>query len=256
MAKTGSYIKLDRGLKNNSLWLLEKPFTKGQAWVDLLILAQGVDKSREYRGKQQMMIHGNVYTSIYFLANRWGWGRTKVYRFLEKLMMDNMITVSGWSVDPDTGDTLHRKKAILSTGQSGDTTNRNKNDTTSDTIITIANWELYQYDDTTNDAKHEPVRRTVRRYYSPDSQEKDTDNVLTEKDKNIPPKSPKGGHSSPKLPRTEEEIDFDRDLGGLPKLDDIPCEADGTKRDIPERVRHLFGYYGAYWRYIERCNTK
>ena len=243
MAKTGSYIKLDRGLKNNSLWLLEKPFTKGQAWVDLLILAQGVDKSREYRGKQQMMIHGNVYTSIYFLSNRWGWGRTKVYRFLEKLMMDNMITVSGWSIDPDTGDTLHRKKAILSTGQSGDTANRNKNDTTSDTIITIANWELYQYDDTTNDTKHEPVRRTVRRYYSPDSQEKDTDNVLTEKEKRKPPKSPTGGQS----PSGEEPVrgtDAFRNRSHL-----LLKEDEGTVDDIPMVYRDMYDNFPDYWRY-------
>ena len=50
-------------------------------------------------------------------------------------------------------------------------------------------------------------------------------------------------------PRTEEEIDPEVDLAGFPSADEMPCEADGTKRDIPPRVRHLFYDYGAYWRY-------
>ena len=59
MAKTGSYIKLDRGLKNNSLWL-EKPFSKGQAWVDLLMLAQGIEMDKHSRGQIQHMKPGVV----------------------------------------------------------------------------------------------------------------------------------------------------------------------------------------------------
>lgn len=58
------------------------------------------------------------------------------------------------------------------------------------------------------------------------------------------------------LPKTEDEIDFDRDLGGLPNIEDLPEEADGTKRDIPPRVRGLFTDYGAFRRYIIRCHTK
>ena len=148
LAKTGSFIKLDRGLKNNSLWLMEKPFTKGQAWVDLLMLAQGVDKNREYRGKQQRVFRGNVYTSLYYLSDRWGWGRSKVYRFLERLMIAEMIVVQGWKIDDTTNRTVHR------------TTSDTKHDTTSDTTITIVNWDLYQYSETTNDTTNSPVRRT------------------------------------------------------------------------------------------------
>ena len=58
--------------------------------------------------------------------------------------------------------------------------------------------------------------------------------------------------SARSLPKTIGEIDFDRDLGGMPDLDEMPQEADGTKRDIPQRVRKLFdGDYRAYRRFVE-----
>ena len=95
MAKTGSFIKLDRGLKTNTLWL-EKPFSKGQAWVDLLLLAQGIEKEKQYRGQIQRMEPGTVYTSIRYLEKRWGWSRNKVYRFFEFLIGEGMIAVKGW----------------------------------------------------------------------------------------------------------------------------------------------------------------
>ena len=63
------------------------------------------------------------------------------------------------------------------------------------------------------------------------------------------------------LPFSIEDIVPERDLDGFPDYEHMPCEADGTKRDIPPRVRKLFnGDYGAYHRYMERmygeCSTK
>ena len=192
MGRTGSYIKLDRGLKNNSLWT-EKPFSKGQAWVDLLMLAQGVEKSREYRGKRQVMHRGCVYTSIYFLSDRWGWSRMKVYRFLEKLMIDEMIVVQGWEIDETSKRTVHR------------TTNETTIRTTDETTISIVNWALYQYSETSNETKRRPVRcnvdetskRTHNRIYT----EKDT-----EKERNIPPKSPKGDNPPSGIPEMYRDM--------------------------------------------------
>jgi len=147
MAKTGSFIKLDRGLKNNSLWL-ERPFSKGQAWVDLLILSQGVDKEKVYKGKTQIMERGKVYTSVYFLSNRWGWSRNKVYRFLQDLVHDEMIAVKGWIID-GTID-----------GTNNGTIKRTNNDTKNGTIITIENWEFYQDSESNNGTNNGTKKRT------------------------------------------------------------------------------------------------
>lgn len=146
MAKTGSYIKLDRGLKTNSLWL-EKPFSKGQAWVDLLLLAQGVDKEKQYRGQIQHQKPGEVYTSILYLSNRWGWGRNKVYRFLELLIKSGMIEIQGRTRD----GTINR------------TRNGTYNGTTNGTIISIENWALYQTSETNDDTNDGTLNGTTKR---------------------------------------------------------------------------------------------
>jgi len=225
VGRTGSYIKLDRGLKNNSLWT-EKPFSKGQAWVDLLMLAQGVEKSREYRGKRQVMHRGCVYTSIYFLSDRWGWSRMKVYRFLEKLMIDEMIVVQGWRTDETTNRTVHR------------TTNETKSKTTDETTISIVNWALYQYSETTDDTKHRPVRSSVDETTNEThkrKKEKDTEIERKEKNKKESP-SPlplNGGGDSPKAMR-------------LKPIDE------GTVDDIPEEFRDFCKTYADYWRFRNR----
>lgn len=85
------WIKLDRNIQNHWLWK-DKPFTKGQAWIDLILLAnhqdgEFVSGSSKVDGKR-----GVVYKSMLFLADRWGWERKKVKRFLDVLEMDGMVT--------------------------------------------------------------------------------------------------------------------------------------------------------------------
>ena len=202
MAKTGSYIKLDRGLKSNSLWL-EKPFSKGQAWVDLLLLAQGVDKEKQYRGKIQQQKSGVVYTSVLYLTSRWGWSRNRVYRFLEYLENAGMVEIQGRTRN--------------------DTTNGTQNCTTNGTIIAIEKWALYQCDDTKDDTKNGTQNRTRngthnRKQYTKESNKE-----------NIPPKSPTGGLSPSGYPypcglfekpvwMTDDEWVVSRDM----TVDDIP----------------------------------
>ena len=110
-------------------------------------------------------------------------------------------------------------------------------------IITIVNYEEYQ----------NPTMKTTRKQQSnnnhltiiqPHTNTYNTVNTL----------NAEKTRSARSLPRTVNEIDFDRDLGGLPNLDEMPQEADGTKRDIPQRVRKLFdGDYRAYRRYLENA---
>lgn len=85
------WIKLDRKILDHWLWQ-KKPFSEGQAWIDLLLMANHEDQkflsgSSVVEGKR-----GCIYKSMLFLANRWGWDRKKVKRFLMTLQMDNMIT--------------------------------------------------------------------------------------------------------------------------------------------------------------------
>lgn len=230
MAKTGSFIKLDRGIRNNPIWL-EKPFSKGQAWVDLLIMAQWKDSSKKYNGKMKQFVHGNVYTSTYELANHWGWSRNKVYRFLEELLFAEMIEIKGWT----------------SNGTNNGTINRTKNGTKDGTTITIVNWDVYQYTESNDGTNDETKKQT--------NNDQKTEHTIEYKNKKKGKRIYKGSLRSDSLPRTIEDIVPEVDLAGFPSFEDMPQIADGTKRDIPPRVRHLFdSQYDAYWRYMEKCN--
>ena len=227
MAKTNSYIKLDRGLKTNSIWL-EKPFSKGQAWVDILLLAQGIDRDKQYRGKIQHMEPGKVYTSILYLTNRWGWSRNKVYRFLETLEKSQMITIQGRTQN----DTINR------------TRNGTYNGTTNGTIISIVKWEVYQYSSTNNDTNNETSNGATERTSNGTHNRKHIRESNKEKaNRNIPPKSPTGGQTPSGIP--ERGTDEFRNRSHLLLKPD-----EGTADDIPPRYREMCdNNFETYWRY-------
>ena len=231
MGKTGSYIKLDRGLKNNPIWL-EKPFSKGQAWVDLLILAQGVKKEKQYRGKVQNMKPGVVYTSILYLSKRWGWYRMKVYRFLETLKNLGMVEIQGCA-DFVTQSVTHN-----------DTTDDTKNSTTNGTIISIVNWASYQYDDTNNDTNNSTnivTRNDTTNVTLNDTHNiKHTEKAYRESKKKKPPKSPKGDLTPSGEP--ERGTDAFRNQSHLLLKPD-----EGTMDDIPVRYKDQFKTFADYW---------
>lgn len=93
MARDG-WVKLWRTILDNPLWM-EKPFSKGQAWVDLLLLTNSNDNEDLDRyGNIVKFERGKAYKSIVYLSERWGWGKPRVQRFLENLEKAGMITVA------------------------------------------------------------------------------------------------------------------------------------------------------------------
>lgn len=92
--KKQTWIKVFRGIENSWLWK-EKPFSRGQAWIDLLLLAKFRDeKFMNRRGNLIDGKRGHVYRSVSSLAERWGWSRRKVDHFFNQLESDNMIKVN------------------------------------------------------------------------------------------------------------------------------------------------------------------
>lgn len=103
-------------------WLAE-PFTKGQAWLDLIGNAAFADNDLTKRGELIISERG--------LAKRWKWTRSKVQRYLQKLETDGRI----------------RR-----------TTNRTNDRTTWGTTLIIEKYEVYQNSratDRTNDRTNE-----------------------------------------------------------------------------------------------------
>lgn len=121
MGKERGYIKSWRPTEEDDLYFKE-PFTKWQAWHDLLFLALYRDTDFEYR---DILIHGKrgeVWYSHRWLAERWQWSKRKVDRFIEWLIERQRIVTK---TNPQTKRT---------TG-----------------CISIVNYEKYQSDEPTDE---------------------------------------------------------------------------------------------------------
>lgn len=104
------YIRLHRQIQD--CWIWEDKFSRGQAWVDLLLYANHRDKKVPMRNEIITVKRGQFLTSIRKLAERWGWHRNTVSNFLKLLEKDNMVCIEV---------------------------------STQYTLITIVNYDIYQY---------------------------------------------------------------------------------------------------------------
>ena len=118
------YIRLHRQIQECWIWQGER-FSKGQAWVDMLMMANHKDVKIPLGEHIEVVKRGQFITSIAKLADKWMWSFNTVKRFLNLLENDNMLT---------------RKSD-----------NRK-------TLITIINYDFYQY---TEDEKIEGVDRVA-----------------------------------------------------------------------------------------------
>lgn len=95
-----AFIKLDRELFDSPLWLSE-PFTKAQAWVDLIAMANYADKTKYYKGDFQKIKRGQIVTSQRTLAERWKWSKSKVATYIRALERAEMVSTDNtnrWTV--------------------------------------------------------------------------------------------------------------------------------------------------------------
>ncbi len=147
------YFKISRKLFDNEIWTSE-PFTRGQAWVDLIGLANHKKSFIMVRGIKIELERGDVGWSIFNLAKRWKWSRGKVYRFLELLENEKQIA---------------QKR-------------NNKTDIKLTTVITLINYNLYQSKKQQNGHQTD-IKRTSNRTLTindkNDKNEKNTVGVAT-----------------------------------------------------------------------------
>lgn len=86
----GGWVKIYRKIQNNPLWLCEK-FTRGQAWIDLLLLANHSPSFFYKRGVKIEVSRGQLARSEVELADRWKWSRTKVKKFIKDLEKEQQV---------------------------------------------------------------------------------------------------------------------------------------------------------------------
>ena len=84
------WISLYRSIQDHWLWQ-EKPFSKAQAWLDLLLSANHEDKKIVLGNELILVRRGSFITSELKLMERWGWGKEKTRKFLKLLQDDGMI---------------------------------------------------------------------------------------------------------------------------------------------------------------------
>jgi len=95
MAKESmGFIQLHRALQHNPLWIAE-PFTKGQAFVDLIMSANHKDNTFLLGNTMVTTKRGQFFTSELKLAARWKWSRKKVRSYLALMKNLEMATAEG-----------------------------------------------------------------------------------------------------------------------------------------------------------------
>jgi hypothetical protein len=121
------YIKLWRAIWDNEFWPVERPYTRPEAWLDMLMLANFKTTSFRKRGKRVEVRRGQLGRSIKGLADRWNWSQGKVDRYLVELS------------EGDEPQIEYQKSNLT-------------------TIITIINYEKYQGDSEQNGEQTETKR--------------------------------------------------------------------------------------------------
>jgi hypothetical protein len=111
-------------------WLAE-PFTRAQAWIDLLLLANHETGFIRRRGILVTVERGQVGCSEETLAERWKWSKGKVRRFLKELTKLDRI-----------GRSISEKTVLKNTSVSS--------------LINIINYEKYQGAGTENRTEDGP----------------------------------------------------------------------------------------------------
>lgn len=123
MAKDGNWIKVNRNLLDQPFWN-EKPFSKGQAWIDILLTVHWKNGYDWVGGRKRFAHPGEKWITVRSLAERWGWNKSAVERFLAKLKETDRVTLTG---------------------------------TAYGTRLTLKNWGLYQHGETPIETPDETV---------------------------------------------------------------------------------------------------
>lgn len=122
MAKTG-WIKLHRQIMDSDFYKEPRKFSKFEAWLFILLNANYEEETKRLYGEDVLITAGSFPTSYNQLAQAWGWDKKTVANFLDYLVQEEMVTLTGAKTYPKSGS----KKG---------------------TIIGVENWAFYQNSNT------------------------------------------------------------------------------------------------------------
>ena len=84
------WVSLHRKITKNWIWN-DRPFTKGQAFVDMILICNHADKKVNIKNELILCKRGESLNSLQTWADRWGWDKSKVRRFFKLLVSDSMV---------------------------------------------------------------------------------------------------------------------------------------------------------------------
>ena len=146
------WISIHRKIQDNIIWN-DKPFNRGAAWIDLIMLANHENKKIIFNGSMVEIKRGEKITSLRKLSERWGWSRGKTKKFLNLLKDENMIEFK----------TDHQK-----------------------TTYKIVNYNVYQNEDLDKRATEKPLNDQQKATEKPlNDQQKATEKPLNDTNNNI-----------------------------------------------------------------------
>ena len=159
--KEKGFIVLYRQIEDNWLWLSE-PFTKSQAWIDLLLMTNHKDGAFFLRGIKVEVKRGQLARGEENLSSRWKWSKGKVRKFLKLLESEqqielhrsnkiNIIEVLNYDSYQKVTNRVTNKKTTerLQTDQQNDSNNNENNDNNDNNVNKEEEfekfWTLYNH---------------------------------------------------------------------------------------------------------------
>lgn len=145
--KKKGYIPLWRDIQDHWIWSNDEPFSKGQAWVDLLLSVNHEEKKILINGHLQIIKPGQKWTSYRTLARQWNWSKDRVRRYIKLLKSDGMIYTD---------------------------------ETPNGTLLTVKNWDSFRIQNNTDKYTDKYTDKDT-----PKDTNKDTDGYKTIMNKNV-----------------------------------------------------------------------
>lgn len=84
-------VAIDRGIFDHECFQ-DEPFTEREAWVWLIAEAAWKPRTRRVGSQTIALDRGQLVGSVRFMAERWGWSKSRVARFLDRLEHGDMIS--------------------------------------------------------------------------------------------------------------------------------------------------------------------
>lgn len=90
MSERGTFA-VDRGIFGHPLFAGCKPYSRREAWLWMLSEAGWKERQRDLGGQLVTLQRGEFAASVRYMAEAWGWPKSNVSRYLDRLRAEKMI---------------------------------------------------------------------------------------------------------------------------------------------------------------------